>query len=89
MDVAPSTLAAEMPMMSPEEGTGPTYAEALNVYVRPSYCLCSAGKALSMYKSYRSNQRSPQEVWMQSACMLQHRLEPQNCELRASLTPPS
>ena len=51
-DVAPSTLAAEMPMMSPEEGTGPTYAEALEVYMRPPYCLCSANKAL--FRTYRN-----------------------------------
>ena len=73
-DVAPSTLAAEMPMMSPEEGVGPTYAEALKVYMSPSFCLCSAGKALSMYRPYHSIQESPQEVWMQSACVLQHHL---------------
>ena len=88
-DVAPSTLAAEMPMMSPEEGTGPTYADNLKVYIRPPDCLWSAGNALSMNKSYHSTQRSPQEVWMQSACVLQHRLEPQSRELRPSLTPSS
>ena len=88
-DVAPSTLSAEMPMMSPEEGMGPTYAEALEMYMRLPYCSCSAGMALSMNRPYHNIKKSPQEVWMQSACALRHRLEPQSCELRASLTPSS
>ena len=88
-DVAPSTLAAEMPMMSPEEGMGSSYPEALKVYMRLSLCLCSAGKALSMYRPLpqhpRESTRSVDAVSLRVAAPL----EPQSCELRASLTPSS
>lgn len=49
-DVAPSTLAAEMPMMSPEEGASPRYAEALDHHTWQPRCQYSAGKGFLVYR---------------------------------------
>ena len=86
-DVAPSTLAAEMPMMSPEEGTGPT--DYLKVYIRPPYCLCSAGKALSMTKFLPQHPKESTGSVDAVSLRVAAPFEPQSCELRPSLTPSS